>query len=176
MARGAGMNPAATISISSTRPIEKSCVGEGEGVAVRAVVDGTGVVVEVGVPGVVDGPGVTGDVIVTAGGEATVAFRTNAAVSPGGIAKPGSKTNTLSREADVVAVWLAPPTVPIRLSEESTSGSLASIATRVTLSWRSLVLRTSKRPASSVSPPEAITSTTFVASALPPATGVVDVM
>jgi hypothetical protein len=35
-----------------------------------------------------------------------------------------------------------------------------------------VVLRTSKRPASSVSPPEAITSATFVAAALPPATGV----
>ena len=43
--------------------------------------------------------------------------------------KPGSKTNTLLLEAGVVAAWLDPATVPVRLSEESTSGSLASIAT-----------------------------------------------
>src|SRR5204862_7809881 len=54
MRRGAGMNPAATISILSARPVVRRCVGEGEGVAVRAVVDGTGVVVVVGVPVVVD--------------------------------------------------------------------------------------------------------------------------
>ena len=97
--------------------------------AVRAVVDGTGVVVVVGVPVVVDGTGVAGEVVVTAGGEAIVALSANAAVSPGGIAKPGSKTNTLLLEAGVVAAWLDPATVPVRLSEESTSGSLASIAT-----------------------------------------------
>ena len=101
--------------------------------AVRAVVDGTGVVV--GVPVVVDGTGVAGEVVVTAGGEAIVALSANAAVSPGGIAKPGSKTNTLSLEAGVVAVWLDPATVPVRLSEESTSGSLASIATLPPSRW-----------------------------------------
>jgi hypothetical protein len=121
------MKPAATISIPSTRFKLTCCVGEGEGVAVRAVVDGTGVVV--GVPVVVDGTGVAGEVVVTAGGEAILALSANAAVSPGGITKPGSKTNTLLLEAGVVAVWLDPATVPVRLSEESTSGSLASIAT-----------------------------------------------
>src|SRR5207248_1544776 len=62
--RGDGTNPAATISIRSTRFTLACCVGEGEGVAVRAVVDGTGVVVVVGVPVVVEGTGVAGEVVV----------------------------------------------------------------------------------------------------------------
>jgi hypothetical protein len=111
--------------------------------------------------------------VVVSACEAITALRVNVAVSPGGISTPVSKRNTFSVAGDAtVAVWLAAEDLPFKLNEETTSGSVACISTRVIRSVSSLVLRTSNFPPPTVSPPVPNSSATLVAAALPPTNGV----